>query len=104
MNLKKTIKMTSMILFMVFAISSVTEYSFAYWASNVTPPTNTSTEGVASIGAWQTVPQWTAGTTYVIGDRVVNNGIIYEAKKNNPTRQPGVDSGWNSEWLQIGPA
>lgn len=104
MNLKKTIKMTSMILFMVFAISSVTEYSFAYWATNVTAPTDTSTEGIASVGTWVVYDQWDAGTTYFIGDRVVNNGIVYEAKKNNPTKQPGVDGGWNSQWIQIGPA
>jgi hypothetical protein len=56
------------------------------------------------MGDWLAIPQWEAGVTYLIGDRVVNNGSIYEAKKDNPNKEPGVDGGWNSEWIVIGPA
>ena len=104
MNVKKVFLTAAMMLFMVFAVSGLADQTYAYWASNVTAPADTNSIGTAAIGTWSVIPQWDPAATYVIGDQVVNNGTIYEAKKNNPTREPGVDGGWNSEWLVIGPA
>ena len=102
MELKRMIKTAAVMIIMVFAVSNITEYSYAYWATNVTVPADDSTVGDVGVGTWTMLTQWDANATYSIGDRVSNNGIIYEAKKNNPTKQPGVDTGWNSEWIQIG--
>jgi hypothetical protein len=104
MNIKKMFLTAAMMLFMVFAISGLAENTYAYWASNVAPPTASDTSGTIGIGAWAVIPQWDPAGTYLIGDRVVNNGSIYEAKKDNPTKEPGVDSGWSSQWTLIGPA
>jgi len=101
MNVKKTTLTIAMMIFMVFAISGVTEASYAYWASNVTAPANSDTTGTIGVGTWSFIPQWDANTTYLTGDQVINNGFVYEAKRDNPTREPGVDGGWNRDWTQI---
>jgi len=101
MNVKQVVIKLTMILFMVFAVSSVTEYSYAYWATNVTPPSSVNTTGTVGVGTYTFSAQWDPGTTYSIGDRVTNNGVTYEAKKNNPTKEPGVDTGWKSDWIVV---
>lgn len=101
MNIKRYVYRFTMILIMVFALSSVTEYSYAYWATNLQGDIALNPDLTTTTGSWTFAPQWDANTTYSIGDRVTNNGIIYEAKKNSPNREPGVDSGWASQWIQI---
>ncbi len=39
--------------------------------------------------------------TYVIGDQVTHNGTTYQAKKDNPTKEPGVSGGWASQWTVL---
>ncbi len=102
MNIKRSAFRIAVIIIMGFSISSVIEYSYAYWASNVLPPTNTPTEGNVSVGTYTYYEPWTSDGVYVIGDQVTHNGVIYQAKKNNPTKEPGVDGGWNSQWTAIG--
>ena len=103
MKIKRTILYIAMITFMVFAVSGITETTYAYWASTVSGANNTDNSSV-TIGTWTTLEQWDPAGTYLTGDQVINNGIIYQAKKDNPTKEPGVDSGWTSQWLEIGPA
>jgi hypothetical protein len=102
MYLKRLALKIAVITFMVFAVSSVTEYSFAYWASNVVPPPTTTTTGDVGVGIFDYYELWSINGVYLIGDQVKNNGVIYQAKKNNPTKEPGVDGGWNSQWTVIG--
>lgn len=104
MRLIKLLKLYVVITIMVFTIALSTEQSFAFWASGVTGPAIGNTVGTIQTGAWQTIPQWDSNTSYLVGDQVINNGSIYQAKKNNPTREPGVSGGWKSDWTLIGPA
>ena len=103
MSIKRIIPTITMMLFMVFALSQVTESTFAYWASSITGDNDTATANV-TMGDWQTIPAWDSQSTYLTGDQVQHNGTVYEAKKDNPTKEPGVSGGWKSEWLEIGPA
>ena len=102
MNLKRLALKIAVITIMVFAVSSVTEYSYAYWASNVTAPSNMTTEGDVGVGTFAYYEPWTSDGVYAVGDQVSHNGVIYQAKKANPTKEPGVDAGWNSQWTVIG--
>ena len=104
MNFKKIAFILSISMFMVSTLSIVSDQTYAYWATNVDVPSVETTVGTISVGDWGIYPLWDSTATYSIGDRVENNGYIYEAKKNNPTREPGVDRGWNSQWYLIGPA
>jgi hypothetical protein len=100
MNLKKIVLSIAMIVFMVFAISGVAEDTFAYWASNVTPPANISDTTTTSTGTWTQAFQYDPNTSYSVGDVVTNNGITYTAKKSGILREPGVASGWARDWTQ----
>lgn len=102
MYLKRLAVKIAVITLMVFAVSSVTEYSYAYWASNVLPPTDINTVGTVSVGTYNYIEAWTIDGVYIIGDQVSNNGVIYQAKKDAPTKEPGVDGGWSSQWTAIG--
>jgi chitodextrinase len=101
MNIKKVFLAATVMIFMVFAISSVTEYSYAYWASNLSAPPDANAAGNVTIGSYIIILPWDSGTTYSLGDRVTNNGTTYEAKKNNPTKEPGVATGWKSDWVEV---
>lgn len=102
MNLKHLALKIAVITIMVFAVSSVTEYSYAYWASNVTAPSNINTVGDVGVGIFDYYELWTIDGVYLTGDQISHNGVIYQAKKDNPTKEPGVDSGWTSQWTVIG--
>ncbi len=102
MDIKRLALRITVIIIMVFAVSSVTEYSYAYWASNVTVPSNINTEGDVSVGIFDYYEPWASDGVYVTGDQVTHNGVIYQAKKDNPTKEPGVDGGWSSQWTAIG--
>ena len=100
MNIKKTFLKISIAIFMVFSLSLVTTESFAYWASSVTG-NNNSTTATVTIGTWTQVYPWDSGTSYLTGDQVTHNGTTYQAKKDNPTKEPGVDGGWTSQWTAL---
>ena len=97
MRIKKILIYPIMCL-MVLSTFYHTSQTYAYWSTINLSDTISET---VEIGEWTVILQWDPNKTYVIGDRVINNGITYEAKKNNPTREPGVSSGWNSEWTQL---
>ena len=98
MKLKKTFLALAIIIFMVFSLSFVTSDSLAYWANGVTITQGSQTSTV-TIGTW--ILPWDINTSYLAGDQVTNNGVTYQAKKDNPTKEPGVDSGWTSEWTAL---
>ena len=100
MKIKRKILFLAIVSFMFLASSFVTSDSYAYWASSVS---NASSTEVAtdSIGVWTFTVPWTSGDTYLTGDLVTNNGSTYRAKTDNPTKEPGVDKGWNSQWTRI---
>lgn len=102
MNIKRTVFKIAVMIFMVFAVSSVTEYSYAYWASGVTGNSATESAVDVTVGTFTFYEAWDANTTYNTGDIVKHNGVIYQAKKNGVTKEPGVDGGWNSQWNVIG--
>ena len=102
MYLKRLAVKIAVITFMVFAVSSVTEYSYAYWASNIVAPADIDTVGTVSVGTYNYIEPWTIDGVYLIGDQVSNNGVIYQAKKDAPNKEPGIDSGWSSQWTVIG--
>lgn len=102
-KLQKVLR-TAVLSLVVFSSLAVVSDTYAYWAAGVSTATDTQT-ALVSVGTWQTtVDQWDPAGTYLIGDRVINNGSIYEAKKDNPVKEPGVDGGWKGEWTLIGPA
>jgi hypothetical protein len=87
--------------FMIFAITSVTDYSYAYWATNVSAPIDDSSTGTITVGTWSTsIPSYDPNTYYTSGDVVENNGIYYTAKKSGYLLEPGVAGGWKRDWTQ----
>ena len=100
MNIKKKLLIIAIGIFMVFSLSLTPSESFAYWTggfaadSAVTSPTVTT-------GTWTAAYPWDSGMTYVIGDQVTHNGTTYQAKKDNPTKEPGVSGGWASQWTVL---
>ena len=92
MNIKKKLLTIAIGTFMVFSLSLTTSESLAYWTAGfaadnaVTSPTVTS-------GTWDYIGPWGSGISYVTGDKVTHNGTTYQAKKDNPTKEPGVDGG-----------
>ena len=85
--------------FHVFSLSLVTPDSLAYWVS-VTGDTD-QVNATVTAGTWDQAFPWDVNETYLIGDVVTNNGVTYKAKKDNPTKEPGVDGGWNSQWTVV---
>jgi hypothetical protein len=100
MKLKKTFLVLAIVIFMVFSLSFATSDSLAYWATSINGNNNTEVATV-TIGTWAQAFPWDINETYAIGDQVTNNGVTYQAKKDNPTKEPGVDGGWNSQWLIV---
>ncbi len=99
MKTKKVFLYLSLTIFMVFSLSLVTPDSLAYWVS-ITGDTDQVNTTVTA-GTWDQAFPWDSNETYVIGDLVTNNGTTYRAKKNNPTKEPGVDRGWASQWTVV---
>lgn len=88
---------------MVFSLSLVTPHTFAYWRTSLTGDTHSLTGTTTTTGTWtQTfIVYWDANGTYLSGDIVSHNGVDYRAKKDNPTKEPGVDGGWTSQWTAL---
>ena len=100
MKIKKAVLTIAIGIFMVFSLSLVTSQTYAYWVSSITG-NNDTVSPTATIGTWTQIFPWDANATYAVGDQVTNNGTTYQAKKANPTKEPGVDGGWNSQWLVV---
>ncbi|MEC9485831.1 MAG: carbohydrate-binding protein [Candidatus Izemoplasma sp.] len=100
MKVKKTLLALTLAIMVVFSVSSVTDTTYAYWASNVTGNNNTAT-GTITIGDWAAYPVWDANTSYIAGDIVTYNGMYYEAKKDNIGYEPTITPGWNGRWTEV---
>jgi hypothetical protein len=100
MRIKQFVLTTAIGIFMVFSLSLVTPQTYAYWASGVTITNDNSTANI-TVGTWDQIFPWDTNATYVVGDLVTNNGTTYRAKKDNPTKEPGVDGGWSSQWTAV---
>lgn len=96
MDKKRKILTLAIAIFMVLSFSLTTSKTFAYWA--MVASTTTHSTPMLTTGSWPQVFEWDPNATYLEGDLVTNNGVIYEAKRDNPTREPGVDKGWNRDW------
>ena len=101
MNIKKIFLAISIAIFMVFSLSLTTSESFAFWSSGFIGDSAINPDVTVTVGTWTFATPWDSGTTYLIGDRVTHNGTTYEAKKDNPTKEPGVAAGWTSEWTAL---
>jgi len=101
MNIKKTFLALAITIFMVFSLSLTISESFAYWSSGLGADSAVNSDVTVTVGTWTFVAPWDSGTSYAIGDQVTHNGTTYQAKKNNPTKEPGVSSGWKSEWTVV---
>jgi chitodextrinase len=82
---------------MVLSTSLVTSDTLAYWSNGLQTSSNNAIASIA-VGDWNQVLQWDSNATYNEGDQVINDGVIYTAKRNNPSREPGVDKGWQRDW------
>lgn len=100
MKINKLILKVSIISLMVFSPMIVTDESHAYWAGAINDSAN-SAIGTVTTGTWEQIFQWDPNKTYSAGDLVTNNGNTYEAKRDNPTREPGVGGGWQRDWTQV---
>ena len=101
MGIKRRLLSFFVLSFMVFSSLLGISHSYAYWIGGVAGASETANITV-STGEWNQAFEWDPDATYSTGDRVTNNGIIYEAKRNNPDREPGVDNGWRRDWTEIG--
>ncbi len=100
MKIKKSLLYFALTFLMVFSLSSVTDNTYAYWASGISG-NNTSTSEIITIGDWASYPTWDANTTYLVGEIVEYNGSYYEAKKDNVGYEPTVTPGWNGRWTEV---
>ena len=100
-KLYRALRIAILSLVVFSALSGVSE-SYAYWASSIAGDADTVVASV-SMGTWTFYEPWSSSGSYLIGDQVQHNGVIYEAKKDNPTKEPGVSGGWTSQWTEIGP-
>ncbi len=101
MKINKVFLYLSLAIFMVFSLSLVTPNSFAYWTEGTIGDISDTASTNVSTGTWTQAFPWDTNATYVTGDLVTNNGTTYQAKKDNPTKEPGVDGGWNSQWTVV---
>ena len=101
MNNKKTFLAIAIAIFMVFSLSVTTSESFAYWASSVNGANNITQTATVTIGTWSQAYPWSSTESYLTGDLVTHNGTTYQAKKDYPTKEPGVQNGWTSEWTVV---
>ncbi len=100
MKLKRVVLNIAIGIFMVFSLSFATSQTYAYWSSGFAADSEATSDTV-TVGTWTQAFPWDANETYAVGDQVTNNGTTYQAKKANPTKEPGVDGGWNSQWLVV---
>lgn len=101
MRLKKLALLAAMMVFMVFAISSVADQTYAYWASNVGAPTNQSISNTATIGSWTFISEWDSNTTYSAGDTVEWQGRTYRANRSSTGVEPRGPWYWWFFWSDI---
>ena len=101
MKLTRKILFLAIVSFMFLASSFVTSESYAYWAGSVSGDTDIATANSVSIDTWTYAGPWSSDGTFLTGDLVTHNGSTYSAKTDNPTKEPGVDGGWQSQWTQV---
>lgn len=95
MKLKKHILALSIVVFMFISGLFLTTPTFAYWSIRQLSVNETVD---VNIGEWIFSIEWDPDATYNTGDIVSRNGVLYQAKRNNPTREPGEQAGWQSDW------
>ena len=100
MSIKRRMLSFFLLTFMVISSLLVIGESYAYWMGGAAGASDNATINITT-GEWNQAFEWDPNATYSTGDRVINNGITYEARRDNPTREPGVGGGWRSEWTQI---
>ncbi len=100
MRKKRNLLILTITMFMALSSLSLVTDTYAFWRGDVTGSSDTATATI-NTGEWDQVFQWAPNTTYLAGDVVENNGVFYEAKRDNPTREPGVDNGWQQGWTQL---
>lgn len=100
MKIKKTFLTIAIGVFMVFSLSFATSETFAYFVSSVSGDSDIVAASVTA-GSWDQSFPWDVNDTYITGDVVSHNGVDYRAKKDNPTKEPGVDGGWTSQWTAL---
>lgn len=94
---KKCLLVLTILLLMVSSLLGFMSQSYAYWQAGI-GNADTMATGTITTGAWNQPFEWDPNVTYEAGDLVINNGVIYEAKRNNPTREPGGEPGWQRDW------
>ncbi|MFW6298248.1 MAG: carbohydrate-binding protein [Bacillota bacterium] len=98
MRFKQQLSVFFVLTLMVSSSLFVMSGSHAFWRGEVIG-SNTTASAMMETGEWDQVFQWDPGASYSEGDTVENNGQLYEAKRDNPNREPGVDKGWNKYWF-----
>jgi len=84
-----------MVLSSLFMVSG----SYAYWSSDVSGANTTAIASI-NIGEWNQVFEWSSDNTYSQGDIVERNGVLYEARQDNPFFTPGGFLSWWS-WSRL---
>ncbi|MFP4078751.1 MAG: carbohydrate-binding protein [Candidatus Izemoplasmataceae bacterium] len=100
MRFKHKLFVLSLLTLMVFSSLFAMSGSYAFWRGDVIGSSDTAIASVMT-GEWDQVFEWDPNATYLDGDVVENNGVLYEAKRDNPDREPGVAKGWNRDWFQL---
>lgn len=100
MNKKRILRRMLVLMFMVFTVSTISDQTYAYWATNITPPIDSETTNVITIGAWSLYDDWQPGVTYYKGDIVYHNGQYYEATRTT-TYEPGAGWFWWFFWKTV---
>ncbi len=92
---KKTILTIAVFVFMALWSLFFVSRTHAHW-SDVELSAFTSPD--LTIGEWSLLLEWDPDATYSEGDIVSYNGVLYQARRENPIREPGVDGGWQRDW------
>lgn len=94
MKTKKRLLHIAILTFMVFSASFIIPSSLAYWSNIQMQDT---AQASVIIGEWNQIFDWDEDKIYEEGDLVFYNGELYEAKRDNPTREPG-SPGSRKDW------
>jgi len=76
----------NILLFLIVIAISLTQPSYAYWASEITPATSTSSS-VVTISDW--ADSWEHQVFYTADTWVLHNGLVYIARKPSMNKEPG---------------
>lgn len=79
-------------IFLIFSVSSITDYSYAYWASNVSQPANATTIGNINIADYLLHNYWNSKTKYKKNNIVYHNGEYWKARRDNRNIEPGTST------------